>query len=432
MPIDKNIRHKVGDHVILHPDQVDIHPFKHNEVYVVDRAVVEHVYLSSLEGKKLGGGRYHWRFVPAILDRAIQPGDHVVFDMDCPLNKDKAAFKGMVFAVKSGKTWLTLEGGENRYHVKRFKLHVAKKPGEKKEEVKKPDPKPDLREILTEVVKLKGQISICSYGTMFEDGFVNKQVNDVCHARLTYIHNGKPLKEAALILCGSEQFLSERYNKEHVPRYMEVYREYIRYLLNESPWSVAFLTKDVQEAFEKGVLLNLDVHRNWAAGAAVATREGVEFVERLPVFKRVREMGFNGNVAYLCSMYLIGSFKNPGEYSKGNCGGGHRVLNGCLPWDALCSFMAHGYKPQAHLKPFREEQGNYHIATACVDGYVNLEGQDRYYYQAKVDNQMKTICHNNCPVVVVGNGFNKKETINDDGLKALATFIDKELKGAKQ
>ena len=53
------------------------------------------------------------------------------------------------------------------------------------------------------------------------------------------------------------------------------------FLVNDSPWASCFITKDLDEAGEMGVLIDVDQPANWVMAAIIATRHPHEYPQRV-------------------------------------------------------------------------------------------------------------------------------------------------------
>jgi len=82
--------------------------------------------------------------------------------------------------------------------------------------------------------------------------------------------------------------------------------EYIRWLANESPWAVVFLTKDVEDIKKFGWVVSAEYPANFVASALIATRNITEkytdsVCARLPIYEEILRLGFSHAEAYIFS-----------------------------------------------------------------------------------------------------------------------------------
>ena len=158
----------------------------------------------------------------------------------------------------------------------------------KKEE---PKPVPDVREALNKALEGK-KGGVCSYAVQYPNGKIKLQPTDICHARIG--HDGQGAINVALNVAVQERGLKEKLRP--------IYREWVRWMLNESPVAFCFITKDVNEAFDKGILMNVDVTASQLALAAVVLRTAHEH-KYLPLWDKLKEEGVHPFFAWMgCSV----------------------------------------------------------------------------------------------------------------------------------
>lgn len=245
---------------------------------------------------------------------------------------------------------------------------VEKEPmeNEKKKVIKKPRPpkkdkKVSIRKVLREEQEKLGKHCLCSYAIQFASNKYRLQVNDICHARISWgdgpwqNDNGKEAVAVALNIS--------RYNLNED----KSYRAFVKYILNESPVAHCFKTKSVAIAMKHGILMNVDVPLNEIAIAAVMLREHTEYPARRQVFQKALNLGFSGKVAYLASCIFNvheGGFLYVGQNS------GHRSWSGVgIKFHRIIGMMRTGF---ADVKApiYRNANGksyqlDAHINSAC-------------------------------------------------------------------
>lgn len=173
-----------------------------------------------------------------------------------------------------------------------------------------------------------------------------------CHAQLGWCNSATGDKEEEMInIALSLMIHYKKFNDEQKKQY----RLYVHYILNESPWQDMFLTKDVEEAINKGVLMNVDKNISHLVGAAMALRGASEHPRVLKPFADCIDKGYSGHVAFLTS----GNITPTG----GQSWPGHAVLDGFMLVDDLAKFFKEGYV-QKNLPAIHKDQNqsfNYQI-----------------------------------------------------------------------
>lgn len=93
----------------------------------------------------------------------------------------------------------------------------------------------------------------------------------------------------------------------------ESYVKYYDWLFNQSPWSDAYITKDIDWVMENGcVLLDPNANCDIVYGGAIATRFPYECPYNFQVWARMEELGVNKSLAFL----IMHSYRNKkGDYS---------------------------------------------------------------------------------------------------------------------
>lgn len=154
----------------------------------------------------------------------------------------------------------------------------------------------------------------------FKDGHRRFQIRDVCHARMPYggryanaAEQNNELVAVALNVAG---------HLEQIPKeYVEAYKLHVKYILTQSPWKDAFIQKPLEDVYTSGVYIDISKDYWYCVAAAVALRSGSEFHRRLPTFKRLLDLQYSPNVAYIVSQC------SATEDSFAQFGGGHHVFN---------------------------------------------------------------------------------------------------------
>jgi hypothetical protein len=136
--------------------------------------------------------------------------------------------------------------------------------------------------------------------------------------------------------------------------YKTSYRKFVDYIVNRSPWAVAFQGKTVKNVLENGVLMNVEAPSGAVAGACQALRYLSEFKAQNAVWKLMMDNGIQEDAAFLTTYAFIA--EADGNYTKHPMGGGHQPINGEIAAGSLISFFANGYS-EKFLKstPYREQ-----------------------------------------------------------------------------
>lgn len=179
-----------------------------------------------------------------------------------------------------------------------------------------------------------GNPGVCSYLVQFQDGTENKQYQDVCHARLfgQGYNNFKPIKAIYLNVSGHYKFLQEH----------DTYKEFVKYIIEESPWKDAFIRRPFDKVINSGVSLNLGRGKNYLISAAVALRVGSEYATKgfLREWWNLVEAGCSKNLAFIVASLV--SSRDGGWYSIGYMQGSHHVFADYQDINQLASFFNDG------------------------------------------------------------------------------------------
>jgi hypothetical protein len=207
--------------------------------------------------------------------------------------------------------------------------------------VAKPKPAPVIKKTLAqeliEKVDRAGGAGTCSYAIEFASGHRRFQSNDACHARMRwgkdYGNNDKDGDKPVAVACNIHG---------HIKRVtavvdFEAYKVFVKYMLNDSPWADAWLTKDVDEAMKGCAMMDVTKHFSYVCSAAIALRTGSEYPRFLKVFKQLIDMKYSPHVAYIMSqMTTVG---NNGSYDITGQGGSHHVFHNHMELDKVVAFF---------------------------------------------------------------------------------------------
>lgn len=185
------------------------------------------------------------------------------------------------------------------------------------------------------------------YALRFTDNPDNIQHRDVCNARMHWGYDSVKKGECIEVI----QDVGVKGRKVFSEGTLIQYRQYVKWLMNSSPWSPAIITKNLSNAFKYGVKFNVDKSVHQVVAAGITLREGTEFSWKLPLFSKLLAKGYSGNVAYLVSSSLK---PTDGEnYSYTGINMGHCTLSGEMDWKVLKEFFKNGYVLDNKEKPLR-------------------------------------------------------------------------------
>lgn len=292
-------------------------------------------------------------------------------------------------------TWkgsLKFTGHRHLYDRKNFALAVA---GVNPAPVPVPKPAPKPVVVLTlaeELTKKAGNnAGTCSYAFEFEGGHRRFQINDACHARMRWgsnmSHGDVNTKKPIAVACNISG---------HVPRIpqdrREAYKLWVAYMLNDSPWASAWLTKDVDEAMKGSASMDVTKPFSYVCAAAIALRSGSEFHHFLPVFQQLIEMKYNPHVAYTLSQMTR---VKDGTYTIVNQGGSHHVIHSNMDMAEYVQFFNTGLprKPDA---PFNESPNKYYLIFLSIAQDLKAHNVRREEGQLTV---LETIANDNKELV---------------------------------
>lgn len=100
----------------------------------------------------------------------------------------------------------------------------------------------------------------------------------------------------------TEHYENISYYYDKTPKeYKEYFKEYVDYVINESPWARAFTTKRVGVGLAHNLKMNLDNHPSIVMGGVIAIRSTYEFNKLLPAYAFLRKQGFSRRTSFLVS-----------------------------------------------------------------------------------------------------------------------------------
>jgi hypothetical protein len=221
----------------------------------------------------------------------------------------------------------------------------------------------------------------CSYALEFASGHRRFQTHDVCHARLrSYVayakhpyYEGQGYEKEAEVVAVALN-VSGHLSQFETPEEKQTYRDFVKYVITESPYSSVFLTKNVEDAFNEAVYLDVDKPLSWCVAGAIHLREGSEFRRTwLPSWKVFMDMGFTGKESW----FLATFFRKAGEgFNPHIPTGGHMTVHGAMDTEDFLKFYKEGFHLKKDELSLRKNQENYSI-FACIAGQRGVSINDK-------------------------------------------------------
>lgn len=115
------------------------------------------------------------------------------------------------------------------------------------------------------------------------------------------------------------------------------YCVWLDYILNRSPWSIAFVTKSVLDALYDGIEMNVNVQHDVFVHSAIATRIASEYPQTSRVFCEALENGASEPQAALLSCFI----SSEGKYWDN--GGGHHIISSANQLKDAIEFFKTGF-----------------------------------------------------------------------------------------
>lgn len=224
----------------------------------------------------------------------------------------------------------------------------------------------DLREKLKEEIQEEGgNIGVATYALQFDNNKIRYQVRDVCHARLPWYVYNNPEGVKALHAVA----LNVNYYKKDAER-REKWKAWLKWILNTSVFSRSFITKDVDEALDKGILCNIDLGINEVCGAIMAQRVHSEFPNSLDTWDDLVKQGWSPECAMIVSTFVHGEIYYPQ-------GGGHHVFHVAMYLDEVCKFMKKGWNKDKVGPIYRNAKDIRYEVSKNISGKLYGKGMER-------------------------------------------------------
>ena len=240
------------------------------------------------------------------------------------------------------------------------------------------------------------QQSCCHFAREFENGNRTYDVNAPCHANLGYGENCD-------VLVDDIGYVQQP----------PIYKDFVHYMLNESPFKDQFLTKDVEKAIQHGVYYDVDKEYNRVVCSAVALRQGNEHAYRLSAFKYFKEKGFSANVSWCLAQPI--TLIN-GKFGLDTMGGGHDVFMRDMAADSFFKFFKEGFWNPV-INSYRNRKEYYSLYSAITPGEMGRDVR-KHKKQTIMEFVTKEI-----PFQRIGEGFNAKNVYREENILAFANKV---------
>ncbi|KWH03714.1 hypothetical protein WT58_24070 [Burkholderia territorii] len=133
------------------------------------------------------------------------------------------------------------------------------------------------------------------------------------------------------------------YTKQIDKKYHGAYKKYVDWMVNHSPWSIAYQRKSVKNILDNGVLLDVTKPAVVVGGACISLRFMKEFCQYLPLYERLLKAGIERDAAYLTAYSFDAVARKKNEFTIGTMYGGHQVLCATMRAGGVLSLMANGF-----------------------------------------------------------------------------------------
>jgi hypothetical protein len=327
--------------------------------------------------------------------------------------------------------YLDIDHGNGGWYFDNNDLKRIRKASQGKKEEKKPTPfvppvddkcteedRKELKLLASRVKDANNNAGLCSFSITFSNGEATKFcVQAPCHARLAYLG----FKTKRVYLSALSYHINHYIESANIDK--KLYLSYCDYIINESPWKHVFVTKDIIDTEQNGLVLRTDVPFTQLLGACIALREGHEQRHKLGMFNEIIQAGFSKHTAYIVSCGVSGSMKNPMYRGISNS---HRVLSPAMGYKGLFDFFKQGYNNKLLPKDYKlySEAGN---GSLVVAKYISSEAIEINSIRGFFKERLKVDVQGSA---WGGDGIAKGITSVD--LATLITAIESEITGEKK
>lgn len=287
------------------------------------------------------------RFRPARIkvDGVFEVGDKVWYKLHVERGDDKRILKQYEVVEIINNRRIRLKGLVD-YHVDLW-MHVDLPPEPKKAPPPKPEPVwPELDEELMDELTKCSRGGVCNFALKNTDGVKVYKPVAACHYQLS---GGAITGKVHTLACNVSSHY-EKLNQVTKPLYV-LHTEYI---LKESPWAKYFHERDMEKVLAGGVFMDVSHPHNHVVTACIALRMGHEHspASKLPVFKRIIELGYNKHIAFIVAHTTTRSEND--TVIPWNNGGWHHCISSDRNTEELCKFFKNGYSKGMDQKPTKD------------------------------------------------------------------------------
>lgn len=215
----------------------------------------------------------------------------------------------------------------------------------------------NFRTSFAKEVGLKG-VGLCSFAHLYNKTEIYESIRAPCHAMVGRVGYGRVVKSVDELILNIKGHLEGLYeNKE------EDYKKYVEYILNRSPWSIAFIPESMEDRWNLGVRCNVHLPTEVVKCAAISLREANEFNHRVSFFNRLVRDGCSENTAKLLSACLNKENQDSVVYT--GFGNSHQIWWSDFDTQSLFSFFKKGF-PESTLNMgslYKGSAGDYTLAV---------------------------------------------------------------------
>lgn len=259
-------------------------------------------------------------------------------------------------------------------------------------------------------------VTCSSYAFAFEDGDELINHYTACHAG--FHHIPKRLTCVVESVCNKHAQIKERDEESG-----KVYRQFVDYMINRSPWKTAFTPCDVDKAIAEGVYVNLDEKYSNVVNALIALRVGHEYNYRLTTWKWLMNKGFDENVAWAASQFLYFDGK---IFTLNLPTGAHDWLAPCVTVENYLKFFKDGFQFCQNEPCLRDAINRQYQVTTAINGKP-IE----YGIGNSVNGRIAKWAIDNLPEKINGKYWDQKKYIPKETVIKFAKLIQEQVQVVK-
>lgn len=259
-------------------------------------------------------------------------------------------------------------------------------------------------------------VTCASYAFAYVSGKENINHYTACHAGFNYI----PEKLTCVVesVCNKHAQIKERDEEQG-----KVYRQFVDYMINRSPWKTAFIQCDVDKAIAEGVYVNLDEKHSNVVNALIALRSGHEYNNRLTIWKWLMDKGFDENVAWAASHFLYFDGK---VFTLNIPTGAHDWLAPCVTVENYLKFFKDGFQFCQNEPSLRDAVNRQYQVTTAINGRPIQHGIGNH-----VNGRIAKWAIDNLPVKINGEDWDQRKYIPEEAVIKFAKLIQEQVQVVK-